>query len=69
MEIDEVELKENYVDNRLKRFFSRGELDINRSKCHEIIRVRDTLDLSESEDEMESEGEESNLLNTIEVAF
>ena len=69
VEVDGVELKESYAGNRLKRFFSRGELDIDRSERHETIRVREGLDLSESEDEMESEAEESNLLDTIEVAL
>ena len=69
MELDGVELKENYVDNRLKRFFSHEELDIDRLKCHDTIRVRDILDLSKWEDEIESDEEELDMQEMIEVVL
>jgi len=52
-----------------QKFFSWGELDVDRSERYETIRVRDTLELSESEDDVESEEEEPELLDTIEVAL
>ena len=66
-ELDGVELKQSFAGNRLKKFFSRGELDIDRSERHETIRVRDTIDLSESEDEEGEEEEELEMLEMIEV--
>jgi hypothetical protein len=67
-ELDGVELKQSFPGNRLKKFFSRGELDIDLSQHYETIRVRDTLDLSESEDNAESGDEEQEMLDMIEVA-
>jgi hypothetical protein len=61
-------LKQSFAGNRLKKFFSRGELDIDISQHYETIRVRDTLDLSESEDNAESGDEEQEMLDMIEVA-
>ena len=44
-ELDGTHLKPTFAGNRLKRLFSRVELDNNRSEAHETIRVRDALDL------------------------
>ena len=69
MKVNELELKKSYIDNRLKRFFSCEELDIDRSKYHESIRVCDILDLSKSENEVEINEEESEVFDMIEIAF
>ena len=69
MKMDKIELKKSYIDNRLKRFFSRGELDIDRSKCHESIRVYDILDLLKSENEIETDEEELEVFDIIEIIF
>ena len=36
-----------FAGNRLKRFFSRIDLDNNRSEAHDTIRVRDALEAEE----------------------
>ena len=49
-ELDGTHLKATFAGNRLKRFFSRTELDTNRAEAHETIRVRDALDVDELND-------------------
>jgi hypothetical protein len=58
-ELDGVHLKENFAGNRLKKFFTRRELDDNRREQHAVIRVRDALDVEpvEADDNMEQEQE------------
>ena len=43
-ELDGTHLKATFAGNRLKRFFSRTELDQDRASRHEVIRVRDALE-------------------------
>ena len=45
----------------------RNYIDIDRLKCHEIIRIHDILDLWKSKDEMKSDEEELNLQEIIEI--
>ena len=47
LELDGTELKHTYAGNRLKRFFSRVELDNNRAEAHDTIRIRDALEDAE----------------------
>ena len=44
LELDGTELKHTFAGNRLKRFFSRVELDNNRAEAHDTIRIRDALE-------------------------
>jgi len=50
-ELDGTHLTPTFAGNRLKRFFSRVELDNNRAEAHETIRVRDALDIEVELDE------------------
>ena len=47
LELDGTELKHTFAGNRLKRFFSRVELDNNRAEAHDTIRIRDALEVDE----------------------
>ena len=60
-ELDGVELKENFAGNRLKKFFTRRELDENREEQHAVIRIRDALDVEPvgaNNDDMEQDQQE-----------
>ena len=60
-ELDGVELKENFAGNRLKKFFTRRELDENREEQHAVIRIRDALDvepIGANNDDMEQDQQE-----------
>ena len=46
-ELDGTQLKPTFAGNRLKRFFSRVELDNNRAEAHDTIRIRDALEVDE----------------------
>ena len=46
-ELDGTHLKAMFAGNRLKRFFTRTELDNNRADRHDVIRVRDAVEDSE----------------------
>ncbi len=48
-ELDGTHLKATFAGNRLKRFFSRAELDIDRADRHAVIRVRDALEDDEAD--------------------
>ena len=48
-ELDGVHLKENFAGNRLRKFFTRRELDQDRGEQHAVIRVRDALDIEPEE--------------------
>jgi hypothetical protein len=55
-ELDGTQLTPTFAGNRLKRFFSRTELDDNRAEAHETIRVRDALDVDVESDEGQRAG-------------
>jgi hypothetical protein len=58
-ELDGTPLAATFAGNRLKRFFSRAELDNNRSEAHDTIRVRDALEVEEGAQSREmDDGEE-----------
>ena len=46
-ELDSTQLTPTFAGNRLKRFFSRVELDNYRSEAHATVRVRDALENEE----------------------
>ena len=46
-ELDNTPLAATFAGNRLKRFFSRVDLDNNRSEAHDTIRVQDALEVEE----------------------
>ena len=46
-ELDGAQLAATVAGNRLKRFFSRVDLDNNRSEAHDTIRVRNALEIDE----------------------
>ena len=69
MKMNEVELKENYADNWLKKFFFYEKLNINRLKYHESIWICGNLDLLKLENEIETDEEESKVFDMIEVIF
>ena len=46
-ELDGIPLKATFAGDRLKRFFSRAELDEDRVERHAVIRVRDALEAPE----------------------
>ena len=48
-ELDGTHLKATFAGNRLKRFFSRAELDVDRADRHAVIRVRDALEDDEAD--------------------
>ena len=48
-ELDGTHLKATFAGNRLKRFFSRTELDQDRAGRHAVIRVRDALEDDEAD--------------------
>jgi len=48
-ELDGTHLKATFAGNRLKRFFSRAELDMDRAHRHAVIRVRDALEDDEAD--------------------
>ena len=48
-ELDDAQLATTIAGNRLKRFFSRVDLDNNRFKAHDTIRVRDALEDDDEE--------------------
>ena len=48
-ELDGSHLKATFAGNRLKRFFSRAELDVDRADRHAVIRVRDALEDDEAD--------------------
>jgi len=58
-ELDNTPLAAAFAGNRLKWFFSRVDLDNNRSEAHETIRVWDALEVEEGSQPREMEiGEE-----------
>jgi hypothetical protein len=65
-ELDGTHLKATFAGNRLKRFFSRSELDEDRMGRHDVIRVRDSLEAPEgmtpvagdTEENLDVEGDE-----------
>ena len=58
-ELDGTHLKSTFAGDRLKRFFSRVELDEDRAGRHNVIRVRDALEAEEGAEEgLDVEGEE-----------
>jgi len=52
-ELDATPLTETFAGNRLKRFFSRNDLDGNRAEAHDTIRVREALEIDEGSQPME----------------
>src|SRR4030095_13441001 len=54
-ELDGTPLAASFAGNRLKRFFTRAELDAHRAEIHDTIRVRDLCDLPDEDDEEEVE--------------
>ena len=48
-ELDGVELKESFAGNRLRKFFTRRDLDQDRGEQHAVIQVRDALDVEPEE--------------------
>ena len=56
-ELDGTLLKATFAGNRLKRFFSRTELDNDRAERHDVIRVRDSLENAEDSEENLEVGE------------
>ena len=48
-ELDGTHLKATFAGDRLKRFFSRTELDQDRAGRHAVIRVRDALEDDEAD--------------------
>jgi len=56
-ELDGVPLATSFAGNRLKKFFSRRQLDQNREMLHSTIRVRNELE--DTVDESADEGEEA----------
>ena len=61
IELNEVELKESYTDNWLKKFFFYEKLNIDKSKYHDIIQIYDILDLLKSKDEIKLNEEKLNI--------
>jgi hypothetical protein len=55
-ELDGTPLAASFAGNRLKRFFTRSELDAHREEVHDIIRVRDSSELDEDEEEEINDG-------------
>jgi len=53
-ELDGTPLAASFAGNRLKRFFTRNELDEQREEMHDTIRVRD---LTDQDDDVEEEEE------------
>ena len=69
MKMNEIELKENYIDNWLKIFFFHEELNIDWLKYHENIWMHDILDLSKSENEVEINEKELEIFDIIKIIF
>jgi hypothetical protein len=72
-ELDGTPLKATFAGNRLKRFFTRTELDIDRADRHDVIRVRDAIETDElitesSEQDLEFGEGVRDVLGTIDVA-
>jgi len=60
-ELDGTHLIPTFAGYRLKRFFSRVELDNNRAKAHETIRVRDALDVDPMDEGLRTEDTDEDL--------
>ena len=58
-ELDGTHLKATFAGDRLKRFFSRTALDKDRMQRHEVIRVRDALEVPEGETQVAEDMEEN----------
>ena len=72
-EPDGTHLKATFAGNRLKRFFSRAELDEDCAGRHKVIGVRDALEDAKADVPAEGGSEEDlkpvpEILDTIEVA-
>jgi hypothetical protein len=63
-ELDGTPLAATFAGNRLKKFFSRAELDAQRTEQHETIRVRDLDDVEDVEETEDGIGREN--METVE---